>query len=164
MHERHDLTDEQWALLEPHLPRPVTGAAGRRWADHRRVINGVLWRTRAGCTWRDVPADYGPWKTIYNRHRRWSADGTWEALLGELQRGSDSDVDSWDVGVDSTVVRAHQDAAGAPLMAPSDVGVDRLAVALDDVEGAISMAVGEDTGGWIELQGISDFGPRSASR
>lgn len=138
-------------MLEPHLPRSVTGSAGRPWADHRRVINGVLWRTRAGCTWRDVPAGYGPWKTLYNRHRRWSADGTWDALLAELQRGSDSDVDTaWDVGVDSTVIRAHQDAAGAPHAVPSDVPSDRLAVALDEVLSEVSAPAPAHTGGWIE--------------
>lgn len=125
MHDRHDLTDEQWALLEPHLPRPKPGHAGRHWAPHRRVIDGVLWRVRTGCPWRDVPACYGPWKTVYNRHRRWSGDGTWDLLLRELQRGSDAQTGSkpgaWDVGIDSTVIRAHQHAAGAPRTAPVDV-------------------------------------------
>ncbi len=113
MHDRHDLTDQEWELLEPHLPGSTAGRAGRPWADHRRVVNAVLWRTRAGAAWRDVPVGYGPWKTIYNRHRRWSADGTWERLLGELRRGCDAGLQSWDVGVDSTVIRAHQHAAGA---------------------------------------------------
>ncbi len=55
------------------------------------MINGVLWRTRTGSPWRDVPEDYGHWKTVYHRHRRWSADGTWAAVLDELRRGADLD-------------------------------------------------------------------------
>ncbi len=156
VHTRHDLTDAQWALIEPQLPRTVAGVAGRPWADHRRVVNGVLWRTRAGCTWRDLPAEYGPWKTIYNRHRRWSADGTWDAVLGELQRGSDAQFESWDVGIDSTVIRAHQDAAGAPHTPPSDVTPERLAVALEQTPGNSDDTAPHHTGGPIELQEFSE--------
>ena len=60
-----------------------------------------------------LPSDCGNWKTVYNRHRRWSADGTWaDALLG-LQRGRDGGESEWTVAADSTVIRAHQHAAGA---------------------------------------------------
>ena len=59
---------------------------GGRWADHRRVLNGVFWRTRSGSPWRDLPSEYGHGKTVYNRHRRWSADGTWAGILDELRR------------------------------------------------------------------------------
>ena len=76
MLDRHDLTDEEWARLEPWLP-DRTPRRGGRWADHRMVINGVLWRTRTGSPWRDLPGCYGTWKTVYNRHHRWSHDGTW---------------------------------------------------------------------------------------
>jgi transposase len=147
MHDRHDVTDEQWELLEPLMPRSTAGKAGRPWADHRRVVNAVLWRTRAGAAWRDVPAGYGPWKTAYNRHRRWSADGTWDRVLGELQRGSDVDCESWDVGIDSTVIRAHQHAAGARHAPPADVPSDRLAVALQDYESPRVRSRSGDTGG-----------------
>ncbi len=147
MHDRHDLTDEQWEMLRPHLPRSTARRAGRPWADHRRVVNAVLWRTRSGATWRDLPVGYGPWKTVYNRHRRWSADGTWERLLSELQRGSDAGMASWDVGVDSTVIRAHQHAAGAPHTPPRDVPCARLAVALDDYESKRDSSRRGTTGG-----------------
>jgi transposase len=147
VHDRHDLTDEQWVLLESHLPRSTAGRAGRRWADHRRVVNAVLWRTRAGAAWRDLPAGYGPWKTVYNRHRRWSGDGTWERLLRELQRGSDTEVERWDVGIDSTVIRAHQHAAGARHAPPGDVPVERLAVALEDFESTRARSARRPTGG-----------------
>lgn len=151
VHNRHDMTDEQWALVEPHLPSSTQGQAGRPWSDHRRVINGVLWRTRAGAAWRDLPAEYGPWKTVYNRHRRWAGDGTWEELLAELQRGSDSDGERFDVGIDSTVIRAHHHAAGAPHRAPGDVPPERLAVALDDYRGGRESSAKSRTGGGIEL-------------
>ena len=113
---RHDLTDEQWALLAPLMPPHPR--QGHRWTDHRLVIDGVFHRTRTGTPWRDLPARFGPWQTVYNRHRRWSADGTWERILAALQTGSDvpdgrSGGQVWTVAVDSTIVRAHQHAAGA---------------------------------------------------
>lgn len=93
---------------------PPTGLRGGRWADHRRVVNGVLYRVRTGVQWRDLPERYGPWLTVYKRHRRWSADGTWQRLLTRLQAEEDAAgrVD-WNVAVDSTSIRAHQHAAGA---------------------------------------------------
>jgi len=119
--DRHDLTDEQWARLEPLLPdrRPRRGG---QWVDHRQVVNGVLWRTRTGSPWRDLPPCYGNWKTVYNRHRRWSTDGTWAKVLSGLRAGADGDAGrgAWAVGVDSTVVRAHHHAAGARHAPPVD--------------------------------------------
>lgn len=94
------------------------------------MVNAVLWRTRTGSPWRDLPAAYGCWKTVYNRHRRWSADGTWDRVLRELQRGCDAGQDRWLVAVDSTVVRAHQHAAGARHQPPLDVSADVVASAL----------------------------------
>ena len=132
MHDRHDLTDQQWTRLEPLLPPVNRGCRGRPWIPHRKVVNGILWRTRTGSPWRDVPREYGAWGTVYGRHRTWSADGTWERALRELQRGSDAESEEWVVSVDSTVVRAHQDAAGAPKAPPADVTAARLAVALQE--------------------------------
>jgi transposase len=107
--------------LEPLLP-DRTPHRGGRWADHRALINGVLWRTRTGSPWRDLPRCYGNWKTVYNRHRRWSADGTWDEILVGLRRGCDQDVDTeWALGVDSTVTRAHQHAAGARRRLPAEL-------------------------------------------
>ncbi|WP_455568469.1 IS5 family transposase [Streptomyces lasiicapitis] len=109
---RGDLTNAEWDRLESFLPRG--GARGGRWSDHRRVINGVLYRVRTGVQWRDLPERFGPWETVYKRHRRWSADGTWQMLLSTVQAAEDAAgrID-WDVSVDSTAVRAHQHAAGA---------------------------------------------------
>jgi transposase len=92
------------------------------------VIDGVLWRTRTGSPWRDLPTSYGNWKTVYNRHRRWSADGTWVLVLDGLRADCDSDQQGeWIVGVDATVIRAHQHAAGARREPPTDVAADVLA-------------------------------------
>jgi len=132
MQDRHDLTDAEWALLEPLLPDRGRRRRGRQWGDHRRVVNGVLWRTRTGAPWRDLPTEYGPWKTVYYRHRRWSADGTWERVLDGLRTGCDQGEGAGTVGIDSTVVRAHQHAAGARRRPPADVDPARLAVALED--------------------------------
>ncbi|MFF9771914.1 IS5 family transposase [Streptomyces sp. NPDC014636] len=109
---RGDLTNAEWRRLEPLLP-PI-GLRGGRWADHRRVVNGVLYRVRTGVQWRDLPERFGPWLTVYKRHRRWSGDGTWQRLLTRLQAEEEAvgRVD-WNVAVDSTAVRAHQHAAGA---------------------------------------------------
>ncbi|MFF7925400.1 IS5 family transposase [Streptomyces mirabilis] len=124
---RGDLTNAEWVRLESFLPR--RGARGGRWSDHRRVINGVLYRVRTGVQWRDLPERFGPWETVYKRHRRWSADGTWKMLLSRIQAAEDAagGID-WAVSVDSTSVRAHQHAAGArkaPPAAAPQKGTDR---------------------------------------
>ena len=62
---RGKLTDKAWARIEPLLP-PVTGR-GRRWRDHRQVINAILWKLRTGAPWPDLPERYGPWKTAHER-------------------------------------------------------------------------------------------------
>jgi transposase len=127
MLDRHDLTDQEWARLEPLLP-DRTPRRGGQWIDHLMIVNAVSWRTRTGSPWRDLPSEYGPWKTVYNRHRRWSGDGTWENVLSELRRGADADEGSqWAVGVDSAVVRAHQHAAGARKAPPVDIPAEVLA-------------------------------------
>lgn len=112
MGSRGDLTDAQWERLEPLLP--VSNGRCGRWRDRRQVVNGVSHRIRTGVQWRDLPDRYGPWKTVHERHRRWSADGTWEVLLQQVQAEADAagDID-WDISVDSTSVRAPHHAAGA---------------------------------------------------
>lgn len=115
---RGDLTNREWSLLEPHLP--PAGGRGGRWNDHRTVVNGILFRIRSGVPWRDLPERYGSWKTVYERHRRWSADGTWDRILQSVQADADlaGRIDWSMIGVDSTSRRAHQHAAGARKMRP----------------------------------------------
>ena len=93
-----------------------------------RVIDGVLWRTRTGAPWRDLPVSYGNWKTVYGRHRRWSGDGTWAGILDRLRAGCDTgEGPEWTVGMDAAVVRAHQHAAGARHTPPRDIPAEMLA-------------------------------------
>ena len=166
MHDRHDLTDAEWARLEPLLPDRAPRRGGR-WCDHRQMINGVLWRTRTGAPWRDVPTSYGNWKGLYSRHRRWSGDGTWEVILDRLRAGCDEgDGPQWTVGVDSSVVRAHQHAAGARHEPPKDIPAERLAPMLPpdpkpDPQPEVSAQPEGHTGGWVELQesGLPAAGP-----
>jgi len=109
---RHALTDEQWGRLAPLLPPHPR--QGHRWNDHRMVIEGILFRARTGCPWRDLPAEFGNWSTVYGRHRRWSLDGSWAKILDVLRAGCDAaEGADWTVSADSTVVRAHPHAAGA---------------------------------------------------
>ncbi|MFI8194559.1 IS5 family transposase [Streptomyces sp. NPDC085946] len=109
---RHELTDQEWELLAPLIPRAATG---RPRVEDRQVVNGMVYKIRTGISWRDLPERYGPWKTVHERFRRWSADGTWDRLLAHVQQHCDAvgPVDLTVVCVDSTTVRAHQHAAGA---------------------------------------------------
>jgi transposase len=115
---RHDLSDEEWKRLAPLMP--AHPRQGHRWNDHRTVINGILFRARTGCPWRDLPPGFGNWKSVYGRHRRWSLDGTREKVLDRLRAGCDqAEGAGWTVSADSTVVRAHQHAAGARRARPA---------------------------------------------
>lgn len=86
------------------------------------MVNGIYFRERTGVPWRDLPARFGNWKTIYERHRRWSADGTWEKILTSVQADADAEdrVDWSQISVDSTICRAHQHAAGVRKTAPTN--------------------------------------------
>lgn len=110
---RHELSDEEWALLEPLLPACKT--KGCHYHDHRMILNGMLFRTATGIAWRDLPERYGPWQTVYSRFRRWSRSGLWDRILTALQRQLDAtgNID-WTLWcIDGTNVRAHKAAAGA---------------------------------------------------
>lgn len=110
---RHDLTDEQWTVLEPLLPVGKKKGRPRTWTK-RQLIDGIRWRTRAGAPWRDVPPQYGTWQSVYGLFRRWQRDGTWARILTGLQARADAaGLITWDVSVDSSTARAHQHAAGA---------------------------------------------------
>lgn len=110
MVKRHELTDAEWVLLAPLMP--TDPHKGGRWADHRRVINAILFRTRTGIPWRDLPERFGPWETAAGRHRRWCLDGTWQRIADRLRIDAATG-EELIAGVDSTSVRAHHHAAGA---------------------------------------------------
>ncbi|WP_407641708.1 IS5 family transposase [Amycolatopsis panacis] len=110
---RADLTDVQWAILEPLLPVGIKPGRPPQWT-RRQLINGIRWRVRAGTPWRDVPPEYGTWQAIYGLFRRWQRAGIWARILSRLQARADAaGLITWDVSVDSTIARAHQHAAGA---------------------------------------------------
>lgn len=111
---RYELTDAQWERLEPLLP-PEKPRTGRPNHSHRRMINGMLWIARSGAPWRDLPERYGAFGTVASRFYRWRHAGIWQRILEALQARADRQgrVD-WRLHfVDSTIVRAHQHAAGA---------------------------------------------------
>lgn len=110
---RYELTDDQWALIEPLLP-PKQGK-GRPYRDHRTMLNAWFWILNTGSPWRDLPERFGPWKTAYNRFNRWRQEGLIDRILEALQIRLDEDgcID-WDLWcVDGSSVRAHIAAAGA---------------------------------------------------
>lgn len=114
MGNRGDLTNEQWERIQGLLPRPQT-KRGRPSQDHRPLLNGILWVLRTGAPWRDIPERYGKWITIYSRFQRWRKSGTWDKLFAQLLTAleHESNMD-WEVHfIDSTIVRAHPQAAGA---------------------------------------------------
>ena len=102
------LTDAQWALLEPLLPSSK-GKQSRPFRDHRQVLEGIVFRLRTGCPWRDLPERFGPWQTVWKRHARFSKDGTWDQILAALLvKADDAGQVDWQLSVDSTVSRVHQ--------------------------------------------------------
>ena len=100
------LSDAQWSVIERFMPKNKPGA---RRVDDRRVISGIVHMLKTGGRWRDVPPDYGPHTTIYNRFNRWSRRGFWRAMLTALAEAG------WvaeSVALDSTYIKAHRSAQG----------------------------------------------------
>ncbi|MEU1350347.1 IS5 family transposase [Streptomyces sp. NPDC005795] len=112
MSVRWVITDAMWDRIAPLMPAdPVRG---RRWADHRRILEAIVWKYRTGSPWRDLPDELGSFQTAHKRLLRWAVDGTWERILSVfLAVADEADDIGWTVSVDSTVCRAHQHAAGA---------------------------------------------------
>lgn len=108
MKRRHELTDEQWMRIESLLPGRE-GDPGRSGEDNRRFVNAVIWIARTGAPWRDLPERFGNWNSVYKRFNRWCERGVWQRLLEALK----GDLDLEHLLLDSTIVRAHQHAAGA---------------------------------------------------
>jgi transposase len=103
-----------WLGCCPRILARVTAGTITGWSST------VLFRTRTGCPWRDLPEGYGNWKTVYDRHRRWSLDGTLERVLDSLRASCDEAGGAdWTVSADLTVVRGHQHAAGARRSVPA---------------------------------------------
>lgn len=112
---RSELTDAQFALIEPLLPPERPKKAGRPYLPHRVVLEGILWVHRTGSPWRDLPERYGNWSTVFERFRRWRQDGLFQKILDALEaqaRKADK-IDFEFSAVDGSTVRAHKSAAGA---------------------------------------------------
>ena len=108
---------------------------GRPMTPHRLLVEGSIYRLRAGLAWRDLPAEFGPWQTVWKRHARFCKDGTWDKVLLALQVQADANGEiDWNVSVDSTIARVHQHGATA---ARSELKATA------------------HTGGSVELQGIA---------
>ncbi|WP_420823936.1 IS5 family transposase [Streptomyces roseifaciens] len=112
------LTDAQWLRIEPLLP-DRTPKRGGRWRDHRQMIDAIAWKFQTGSQWAHLPERYGSWKSAYTRLRNWAIDGTWERVFTALLAQADAEGNlDWVIAVDSTIVRAHQHAAGARKRGP----------------------------------------------
>ena len=105
---RYELTEVQWRRMERLLPGRV-GTVGRPAADNRRFVHGVLWVLRSGMRWQDMPERYGKYKTTHKRFSRWATSGVWDRVFADLLE----DRENRYVMIDSSVVRAHQQAATA---------------------------------------------------
>jgi transposase len=106
---RKILRDDQWVRIEPMLPGKKSDR-GRTAADNRLFVEAILWIARTGSPWRDLPEELGFWNSVYKRFSRWSDAGVWQKVFGELCKEADFE----EILIDSTIVRAHQYAAGAP--------------------------------------------------
>ena len=104
------MSDEEWAFFKRFI-LTVRGRNGRKPTNHRLVLDGVFWIARTGAPWRDLPEEFGKWSSVYRQFRRWTLAGLWEEIMDALNQ-------SWAVPdalqmIDSTVIRAHHQAAGA---------------------------------------------------
>jgi transposase len=105
---RRELTNGQWRRIEQLLPGKP-GDKGRHGEDNRLFVDAVLWIARAGAPWRDLPQEFGNWNSVFQRFRRWAKKGVWQRVFNALIEHPDFEY----LIIDSTIVRAHQHAAGA---------------------------------------------------
>ena len=141
--ERHQLTDEQWNLVEPLIPKS-TAVTGRPARDRRVMLDGVFWILATGAPWRDLPERFGPFQTVFGYFSKWRRDGVFAAIIDALQIKLDKQgLIDWDLWcVDGANVRAARAAAGAEkkvsnstwtsprttLWAAAEAGLDRSSI------------------------------------
>lgn len=108
MVRRYGLRDDQWLRIEGLLPgrEDTVGVTAK---DNRLFVDAVLYRYRAGIPWRDLPERFGDYRVVHTRHMRWSKSGVWQRIFEHLAADADNEY----AMIDSTIVRAHQHAAGA---------------------------------------------------
>lgn len=105
---RYELRDDQWERICSSLPGKE-GDPGRSCADNRLFVEAVLWVGRNGGNWRALPKEYGKWNSVFQRFRRWAKNGVWQMIFNTLSTNVDTE---W-LMIDSSIIRAHQHAAGA---------------------------------------------------
>lgn len=108
MMRSYELREDQWVRIKDSLPGKV-GDRGRSGEDNRRFVEAVLWVGRNGGHWRSLPSELGHWNSVFQRFRRWAKNGIWQMIFNTLAVDADTE---W-LMIDSTIVRAHQHAAGA---------------------------------------------------
>ncbi|WP_425484578.1 IS5 family transposase [Aureimonas mangrovi] len=113
------LSEKAWNALEPHLPK---NQPGKPRVDDRRVISGILHMLKTGGRWRDVPAEYGPAKTVYNRYRRWAGRGIWQRIFARMAAAGTVPNE---LLLDSSIVKAHRAASGGKGGSGRAIGVSR---------------------------------------
>jgi len=101
------LSDQQWSLIKPHLPKYK---GGRPRIDDRLIISGILHVLKSGCRWQDCPSEYGSSTTIYNRYHRWSQKGIWQYMFHAITK--DRRHEAEEISIDSTHIKAHRCAGG----------------------------------------------------
>ncbi len=148
--ERHELTDEQWELVEPLIPRS-TARTGRPAKDRRLVLNGIFWILAAGCPWRDLDPRFGSCKTVHRYFCHWRRTGVFAAIVEALQVKLDAagliDWELW--AVDGSNVRAARAAAGAEKKVSSVTPTSHrimgwAAVAVDSARNSTSSPTGRE--------------------
>ena len=106
---RRLMTDEEWAIFAPVVTTPRS-RGGRSPKNHRHRLDGILWICRTGAPWRDLPAVFGKWNSVWKQFRRRCESGAWD-LLRQALADSDGALDMLQM-IDSTIIRAHRCAAG----------------------------------------------------
>ena len=101
---RYELADYEWTAIKPFLPNKPRGVSR---VNDRRVLNGIFWALRSGASWRDLPDNFGPYTTCYNRFVRWRRAGVWDRIMNSLSLAHDAGVQM----IDKSIVRVHQHGA-----------------------------------------------------
>ena len=104
---RKELTNKQWHRIKLFFP-DRTGERGRPPKNHRVMLNAILWILRTGAPWRDLPIQYGCWKSAYTRFSRWSKSGLWDKIFAHISKNNNNECNM----IDSTAVKAHQHSSG----------------------------------------------------
>ena len=106
---RHDISDERWAIIGPMLAKTSKETRGRKRKDDRLMFNAILWIMKTGAPWRDLPPEFGPWKTVHKRFLEWARLEIWDGILCMLSLQADPEV----IIIDATFIKLHQHGSGA---------------------------------------------------